>query len=229
MGLRNDNNAILILSGGETLFQRVLSLAFTSSHHISSVQLEKSTKEIILSNGTCLYFENTFTDKESIIARIKKHKFGSWVIDCNVLLPDWSGICDSRLKTKGKDGKPLKCQRVISFSDGTLIDIGPPEAEGSSGEQEVHETDTDLLLRERSKIHGDFDSFSVLNRELKRTFRMGPAWPLMSDFQREGLEQIAGKICRALNGNPNYIDHWTDIIGYASLVKKQIEKDKAGG
>ena len=35
--------------------------------------------------------------------------------------------------------------------------------------------------------------------------------------QYYALTMIAGKIVRILNGNPHETDHWSDIIGYATL------------
>ena len=34
---------------------------------------------------------------------------------------------------------------------------------------------------------------------------------------------IAHKIGRILAGDPNHIDHWLDIAGYATLVAKELE------
>ena len=33
---------------------------------------------------------------------------------------------------------------------------------------------------------------------------------------------ILHKISRIVNGDPNYKDSWTDIIGYAKLVEKTL-------
>jgi len=33
---------------------------------------------------------------------------------------------------------------------------------------------------------------------------------------------VVHKISRILNGNPNNIDSWHDIVGYASLVEKRL-------
>lgn len=37
---------------------------------------------------------------------------------------------------------------------------------------------------------------------------------------------IAGKIARIINGDPNYVDSWHDIAGYATLIEQELkEKD----
>jgi hypothetical protein len=35
---------------------------------------------------------------------------------------------------------------------------------------------------------------------------------------------IFHKIARILNGNPDYVDNWIDIAGYAKLVADDLEK-----
>jgi hypothetical protein len=44
-----------------------------------------------------------------------------------------------------------------------------------------------------------------------------------SDDQWEALEMIVHKIGRIVNGNPNKVDHWVDIAGYAKLVADRLE------
>ena len=37
---------------------------------------------------------------------------------------------------------------------------------------------------------------------------------------------IAHKIGRILNGDPNYLDSWIDIVGYAQLIVDRLHKDQ---
>jgi hypothetical protein len=48
-------------------------------------------------------------------------------------------------------------------------------------------------------------------------------WKNLVSDQREALDMIVHKIGRIINGDPNYIDSWQDIIGYAQLVKDRLE------
>jgi hypothetical protein len=50
-------------------------------------------------------------------------------------------------------------------------------------------------------------------------------WKL-SVSQREALEMILHKIARILNGDPNFKDSWTDIIGYARLVERELSEPR---
>jgi hypothetical protein len=42
--------------------------------------------------------------------------------------------------------------------------------------------------------------------------------------QRESLDMIACKASRILNGDPNHLDSWVDIAGYATIVATRIPK-----
>ena len=45
----------------------------------------------------------------------------------------------------------------------------------------------------------------------------------LSPQQQEALEMICHKIARIVAGNPNFVDHWRDIAGYATLVANELE------
>lgn len=78
--------------------------------------------------------------------------------------------------------------------------------------------DTQKILLERSKTHGDYRQTAKTIQEIKTTLRVQPNWANLNPQQREALEMISHKIGRILAGNPNVKDHWVDIAGYATLV-----------
>lgn len=86
-------------------------------------------------------------------------------------------------------------------------------------------TDTvDAILDLRAKDYGAFADNARLAQALKRAMadhadEMGS---LFSDEQWEALEMIASKMSRIVNGNPDKIDNWDDIAGYAKLVADQL-------
>jgi hypothetical protein len=41
--------------------------------------------------------------------------------------------------------------------------------------------------------------------------------------QLQALDMIATKISRIVHGNPNHLDSWTDIAGYATLVADRLQ------
>lgn len=80
----------------------------------------------------------------------------------------------------------------------------------------------DDTLAERGSRYGEFPGHADITQNLKRTMGKTPGWGRLADDQKEALEMMAHKIGRILNGDPNYIDSWTDIAGYARLVEKRL-------
>ena len=78
------------------------------------------------------------------------------------------------------------------------------------------------ILDEREKTHGSFLSVARVAQELKRVIYGGYNYPDLSDQQSEALDMIASKIGRILAGNPNEVDHWRDIAGYANLIEREL-------
>lgn len=74
---------------------------------------------------------------------------------------------------------------------------------------------TEDILNERSKTHGDFIQGSVTFNALMELINNNRK--NIDGVQYYALTMIAGKIVRILNGNPHETDHWSDIIGYATL------------
>lgn len=80
----------------------------------------------------------------------------------------------------------------------------------------------DETLAERGSRYGDFPDHAGVTQELKRSMNQHNGWNNLADDQKEALEMVAHKIGRIINGDPNYIDSWTDIIGYTRLVEKRL-------
>jgi hypothetical protein len=78
------------------------------------------------------------------------------------------------------------------------------------------------LLDERGETYGVFSGNARIAQRLKDDMRSMPKWHGMDADQREALELIATKIARILNGNPNHLDSWADIRGYAQLVERRL-------
>ncbi len=83
----------------------------------------------------------------------------------------------------------------------------------------------DDILEERGKKYGDFYGHAQVTQGIKRVMAFNPGWDEMSDDKKECLEMVAHKIGRIINGDPNYKDSWTDIIGYVRLVEQTLEGD----
>lgn len=83
-------------------------------------------------------------------------------------------------------------------------------------------TGIDATLSERGTRYGAFTGHARITQALKRAMVDSPKWTELADDQKEALEMVAHKIGRILNGDPNYIDSWHDIIGYTKLVEDRL-------
>lgn len=81
----------------------------------------------------------------------------------------------------------------------------------------------DKTLEERGKKYGDFKDHAKIAQGLKAVMYECPNWGELSSDKKECLEMVAHKIARILNGDPEYLDNWHDIIGYTRLVEVNIE------
>ena len=82
----------------------------------------------------------------------------------------------------------------------------------------------DKILEERGSRYGAFSSHARITQEIKQVINLQikiSQYDFMAD-QVEALEMIAHKIGRILNGDPDYIDSWDDIAGYAKLVADRL-------
>jgi hypothetical protein len=79
------------------------------------------------------------------------------------------------------------------------------------------------ILNERGNRYGDFASNATTTQMIKHALSLGENSHNLSYAQREALDMIAHKMSRIVNGNPDYIDSWVDIVGYAQLVIDRLE------
>lgn len=85
----------------------------------------------------------------------------------------------------------------------------------------------DDTLAERGKRYGEFDSHAYLTQAIKGAMRESEGWDELDPDMIECLEMVAHKIGRIINGDPSYVDSWTDIIGYCRLVEKRLIGEQA--
>jgi hypothetical protein len=81
-------------------------------------------------------------------------------------------------------------------------------------------------LNERGERYGEFPDHALLSQRLKVVMRTTIGWTNLTPDQGEALEMIAHKIARILNGDPNYVDSWLDVSGYATLIVNELNKEK---
>lgn len=81
-------------------------------------------------------------------------------------------------------------------------------------------TSTEALINQRRETHGDWKEQATLSHDLKSMVHRSRQWNVMEKHQREALDMIMTKVSRICTGNPNEVDHWNDIAGYATLGKE---------
>lgn len=80
----------------------------------------------------------------------------------------------------------------------------------------------DTTLAERGSRYGAFPGHAKITQEMKLAMQASAKWDHLAYDQKEALEMVVHKIGRILNGDPDYIDSWTDIIGYTRLVEARL-------
>jgi len=103
------------------------------------------------------------------------------------------------------------------------------EAEPADNPPETPSNSIDEVLAERGTNYGEFPNHASLSQRLKSTFdnhvvKYGHP-ELFTDTMNEAIEMVMHKLARIANGDPTYIDSWTDIIGYTQLVINDLTDD----
>lgn len=83
------------------------------------------------------------------------------------------------------------------------------------------------LIERRQSTHGDFREVSRTSQNLCAELERGANWKNLQPFHQEGLEMIQHKVARILSGDPDFVEHWLDIAGYATLVMTIILEEGA--
>lgn len=81
-------------------------------------------------------------------------------------------------------------------------------------------------LAERGARYGSFKEHAEIAQRLQDSLRAAPGWEKLAPDQKQALSVICDKMARMLNGDPNYMDNWHDIIGYAKLVEDRLLADE---
>lgn len=79
-------------------------------------------------------------------------------------------------------------------------------------------------INNREPLYGNFANRARIAIGIKNAMHIAQGWSQLSDAQKQSLDTIADKISRILNGDPNHLDSWHDIAGYAQLVEQDIKR-----
>ena len=77
-------------------------------------------------------------------------------------------------------------------------------------------------LEQRGERYGKFKDVASTTYALQEILRAASSHEHMSDDQVIALDMICNKMARIVNGDPNYIENWHDIAGYATLVEQEL-------
>lgn len=78
------------------------------------------------------------------------------------------------------------------------------------------------MLSDRGRRYGPFVGHADVTQHLKKVMRAHKGWHSLTSDQEEALEMIVHKVGRIINGDPDYVDSWDDIAGYARLVADRL-------
>jgi hypothetical protein len=101
----------------------------------------------------------------------------------------------------------------------------PPEADPVPEVEVPSTTKVDAVLDSRAKDYGKFIEGAEIMQMIKRLVHnyIEIRDTQLAFDQREALDMIIHKMGRIINGNPDKVDHWVDIAGYATLVAERLE------
>lgn len=87
------------------------------------------------------------------------------------------------------------------------------------------------LLAERGSRYGSFNTHAKVTQafKLQCAEALKDSRVVLSPSQQESLDMIFHKIGRIVNGDPNYVDSWDDIAGYATLVSDELRENESKG
>jgi hypothetical protein len=90
---------------------------------------------------------------------------------------------------------------------------------------EMYEDAVDATLDARALDYGKFIEGAEVMQMLKRVVQnaLSNRDKVLAHDQAESMDMIIHKIGRIINGNPDVVDHWLDIAGYAQLVADRLE------
>lgn len=86
------------------------------------------------------------------------------------------------------------------------------------------EAEVDEILNARAKNYGKFIEGAEIMQMTKRLVHnyIEQRGTAMAFDQLEAIDMIIHKLGRIINGNPDHLDNWVDIAGYATLVVDRL-------
>jgi hypothetical protein len=126
-----------------------------------------------------------------------------------------SDFLESLSRGKGKPKPEPKPEPEVTAKAGEFIEV-----EGAKNAQEI-----DAILGKRGEQYGSFMQSSDTVIRIKGIMHNAVARNAVHLYpdQLQALDMIATKLSRIVHGNPNHLDSWIDIAGYATLVADRLQ------
>lgn len=101
--------------------------------------------------------------------------------------------------------------------------IRPSYMQSDNGNS-IMDQNIDTILSTREMTHGSYVEQSTASQTLKRLCEQARNWDQMPCYMRESIHLIQQKVARIICGDPFERDHWVDIMGYAALVLRELDR-----
>ena len=149
-----------------------------------------------------------------------------------------STVYQLRAKVRAEESKPEVRKKIIVSADQMAVaaklglsaeDFIKGGVEGGflkyADEPVTEPSNVDAILDSRAKDYGKFIDGAEVMQMIKRIVHnyIEARGTQLAFDQREALDMIVHKMGRIINGNPDKVDSWRDIAGYATLVADRLE------
>jgi hypothetical protein len=105
---------------------------------------------------------------------------------------------------------------AIKFMHWQKTMVGKPPTEPVDSENNAPDPTQDIL-HERARTHGDYAAMAKTFDFWARTAINRAGIDKMNAGQKFAFMMVMVKLARIANGDPDYVDHWDDVAGYARL------------
>jgi hypothetical protein len=131
-----------------------------------------------------------------------------------------------QLEEAAEDAKTTTLEVSSDFLESLSRGKGKPKPEPEvEAKAEPEVSKVDKVLDTRADQYGSFMQSSDTVIRIKGIMHNAVARNAVHLYpdQLQALDMIATKISRIVHGNPNHLDSWTDIAGYATLVADRLQ------
>ena len=120
--------------------------------------------------------------------------------------------------------------KEVGVSEETLIEVALAASQGKGKPMPTPKPEPEVsgvgkVLDARAEQYGSFMQSSDTTVRIKGIMHNAVARNEVHLYpdQLQALDMIATKISRIVHGNPNHLDSWIDIAGYATLVADRLQ------